>query len=319
MKKVLVIYYTQTGQLDKAIRSTFLPLKESNNISITYAHVKPKTAYPYPWSYIQFFDIFPETVHGIPAELEPVEFDPEEHFDLVVIAYQPWFLSICVPINSFLQSQEAKRLLKGKPVVTMLACRNMWLNGQEKMKAHLKKLEADLVGNITFVDKAPNLVSLVTVLAFVLSGKKEKFLGIFPKYGVSDKDLAELAPIFGKKVLEHLRTGNYDTLQQELVDSGAVNIKPSLMLMEARGRDLFPLYANYISKKGTAGSAERRTRVRIFGIVLPTAILILSPVITIISRLAPVLFPKKMKKEADYYAQNTLRSHFKNIQGNIKI
>lgn len=306
MKKVLVIYYTQTGQLQSAVKSTLAPL-EQNGVSIDYLHIKPKKAYPYPWSYMEFFDIFPETVHGIPTELEPFSINQEADYDLVIIAYQPWFLSICVPINSFLQTEEAKKLLKGKTVVTILACRNMWLNGQEKMKLHLKNLQANLVGNITFVDKAANLVSLVTVLAFVLAGKKEKFLGIFPKYGVSDKDLQELAPKLGTILLKHLKTNDYTEQQQELVDAGGVIVKPNLLLMEGRGRDLFPLYANYISKKGTAGSADRRTRVRIFGIVLPTAILILSPFITIISRLAPVLFPQKIKKQVDYYSQNSLR------------
>ncbi len=306
MKRILVIYYTQTGQLKSALNSTLTPLEQAG-VFIEYLHIKPKKAYPYPWSYIEFFDIFPETVHGSPTELEPFSINTEANYDLVVIAYQPWFLSICVPINSFLQTEEAKKLLKDKSVVTILACRNMWLNGQEKMKLQLKKLQAKLVGNITFVDKATNLVSLVTVLAFVLAGKKEKFMGVFPKYGVSDKDLRELAPQFGNILLKHIKTNDYNTQQEELVAAGAVIVKPNLLLMEGRGRDLFPLYANYISKKGKAGSTERRTRVRIFGIVLPTAILILSPIITIISRLAPILFPEKIKKQVDYYSQNELR------------
>src|ERR1017187_10434461 len=97
MKKVLVIYYTQTGQLNSAVRSSLAPLSEQKDISITYEQIQPVTAYPYPWSYMEFFDIFPETIHGKATELKPFSFDPDEHFDLVVIAYQPWFLSICVP------------------------------------------------------------------------------------------------------------------------------------------------------------------------------------------------------------------------------
>lgn len=307
MKKVLVVYFTQTGQLSSAVRATLQALQNDTNVQIHYEEIKPTKKFPYPWSYTQFFDVFPETVHDVPCELFPFTFNPDEHFDLVVVAYQPWFLSICIPISSFLKTEEAKKILKDKPVITIIACRNMWLNGQEKMKTQLQNLQAKLVGNITFVDKAANLISLVTVLAFVLAGKKEKFLGVFPKYGVSDKDLEELSPQFGTTILKHLNQNNYDTLQSELVAKGAINIKPSLMIMEARGRDLFPLYANYISKKGTAGSAHRRTRVRIFGIVLPTAILILSPIITIISRLAPIFFFKKMKKDIDYFSYNSLR------------
>lgn len=305
-KSVLVVYFTQTGQLSSALKATLNPLENDPEVEIHYEQVRPANAFPYPWAYMQFFDAFPETVHGVPCKLEPFSFDPERNFDLVVLAYQPWFLSICIPINSFLQTPEAKKVLENKPVITIIACRNMWLNGQEKMKKHLQNLKANLVGNITFVDRSPNLVSLVTVFAFVLGGVKDKFLGIFPKYGVKEDDLAK-APEFGKLILTNLKSNSYITLQESLVESGAVTIKSNLMLLEGRGKVLFPLYANYISKKGTAGSKDRRLRVRIFGIVLPTAILILSPIITLASRLAPLIASKKIKKEIKYYSGNTLR------------
>ncbi|MES2515551.1 MAG: hypothetical protein V4580_15455 [Bacteroidota bacterium] len=306
MKKVLVVYYSQTGQAKQALDSVLKPVVENANYTIDYLLIKPKLAFPYPWSYTQFFDVFPETVNGIACELEPLAIDTSVNYDLVFIAYQPWFLSICVPINSFLQSNEAKQLLSNKPVVTIINCRNMWLGAQEKMKKQLLNLNAKLIGNITFVDRSSNLISLVTVLAFVLKGKKENFMGIFPKYGVTDKDMNQ-APVFGKIILDHLEKNELQRIQPDLNQQGALDIRGNLLLMEGRGRALFPLYANYISKKGTQGSEQRRTRVRIFGIVLPTAILILSPIITILSRLAPLLAKKKFEKEIAYYAQNSLR------------
>jgi hypothetical protein len=305
-KNVLVVYFTQTGQLSSALKATLQPLEKNPDVEIDYEQIQPAKEFPYPWSYMQFFDAFPETVHGISCELKPFSFNPSKNYDLIVVAYQPWFLSICIPVNSFLQSPEAKIAMKDKPVITVIACRNMWLNGQEKMKKHLKSLGANLIGNITFVDRSPNLVSLVTVFAFVLGGVKDKFLGIFPKYGVTEADL-EKGPVYGEKILTNLKSGNYDNLQESLIEAGAVSIKSNLMLLEGRGKVLFPLYANYISKKGTAGSKDRRLRVRIFGIVLPTAILILSPVITIVSRLAPLIASKKIKKEIKYYSGTTLR------------
>ncbi len=307
MKNILVIYFTQSGQLNKAVKATLQNLENDADVNIQYEQIQPQKAFPFPWTYMQFFDAFPETVQGVPCKLLPFSFDPEANYDLIIIAYQPWFLSISQPINSFLQTTEAKKLLINKPVITILACRNMWLNAQEKMKMHLKKLGANLVGNITFVDKSANLVSLVTVFAFALGGVQDKFLGIFPKYGVSDDDLKANAGKFGAIIQSHLKSGEYVGQQEELIVSGAINIKSNLMLLEGRGKVLFPLYANYISKKGTANSNERRSRVRIFGIVLPTAILILSPIITILSRLAPVLFPKKIRGEINYFSNNTLR------------
>lgn len=174
------------------------------------------------------------------------------------------------------------------------------------MKQRLLDVKAKLVGNITFVDRSANLISLVTVLAHVLKGTKDKYLGIFPKYGVSEQDILK-GPEFGSIIRKNLESGNLENIQPELNAAGALDIRGNLLLMEGRGKALFPLYANYISKKGSAGSARRRTRVRIFGIVLPTAILILSPVITILSRLAPLLARKKFGKEIAYYSQNTLR------------
>ena len=306
MKKILVVYFTQTGQAKQALDATLKPFEENKNYQLDYLLIKPKKTFPYPWSYTEFFDIFPETVHGIPCELEKLDIDTSINYDLVVLAYQPWFLSVCVPISSFLQSTEAKQLLANKPVITIINCRNMWLGAQEKMKKRLLDVKANLVGNITFVDRSSNLVSLVTVLAFVLKGTKENFMGIFPKYGVTEKDLAH-APVFGKIILDNFEGSQLQNIQPQLNQQGALDIRGNLLLMEGRGRALFPLYANYISKKGTQGSEQRRTRVRIFGIVLPTAILILSPIITILSRLAPLLAKKKFEKEIAYYSQNSLR------------
>lgn len=306
MKRVLVVYFSQTGQAKQAVDAVLKPFEENINYQMDYLLVKPKKIFPYPWSYTQFFDIFPETVQGVPCELESLNIDPTINYDLVVIAYQPWFLSVCVPINSFLQTAEAKLLLANKPIVTIINCRNMWLGAQEKMKKQLLHLKANLSGNITFVDRSSNLVSLVTVLAFVLKGTKENFLGVFPKYGVTEKDLVH-APLFGKIILNNLETNQLQNIQPELNQQGALDIRGNLLLMEGRGKALFPLYANYISKKGTQGSEQRKTRVRIFGIVLPIGILLLSPIITIISRLAPILAKKKFDKEIAYYSQNSLR------------
>ena len=305
MKKILVIYYTQTGQAKLAIDAVLKPFKNNPDYFIYYELIKPKAQLPFPWKYSEFFDVFPENVNGIPFELEPLSVDASTDFDLVIIGYQPWFLSICRPINSFLLSAGAKKILTNKPVITIINCRNMWLGAQEKMKQRLLDLNAKLVGNITFVDKSANLTSLVTVLAFELKGIKENYMGIFPRYGVSDKDL-EAAPELGKLIETSLKQNNFDKLQELIVAKNFVLVKPNLLIMEGRGRALFPLYANYISKKGTAGSDKRQTRVRIFGIVLPTAILILSPIITVFSRLIPMIAAGKIKKQVAYYQQNQL-------------
>jgi hypothetical protein len=307
LKNILVIYFTQTGQAKQAIDAVLKPFENNPEYKIHYERIREKEPFPYPWKFSVFCDAFPENVQGVPCELQPVNIDATINYDLVFIAYQPWFLSICRPMNSFLLSPEAKKIFYGKRVVTIINCRNMWLNAQEKMKKHLTNLGADLVGNIALVDRSSNLTSLVTVLAFELKGIKENYLGIFPRYGVSEKDLAKASET-GKEIRKCLDQNNFTPLQESIIENDLVSVKGNLLLLEGRGKALFPLYANFITKKGGPGSKARRTRVRIFGIVLPTAILILSPIITVISRLAPILAPGKMKREIDYYKHNALRT-----------
>lgn len=306
MKNVLIVYYSQTGQAKLAVDSVMRTFENNANYKTYYSLIKPKVPFPFPWKYTEFFDMFPETVQGVACEIELPAIDLAIKYDLIIVAYQPWFLNICIPINSFLKSESAKLIFNNTPVVTIINCRNMWISAQEKMKGILLSLNSKLVGNITFVDKSSNLVSLITVLAFILKGKKENFLGMFPKYGVNSSDL-EVGQIYGNLILSHLETNNLPMLQTELINKNAVNIRSNIMIMEGRGSLLFPHYANFITKKGSAGSKERRLRVRIFGILLPTVILLASPFITIISRLAPIFAKKKLQKKIHYYRQNLLK------------
>ena len=113
---------------------------------------------------------------GIPREI-----NQEEDFDLIILAYQIWYLSPSVPISTFLQSKQAERIMKGKPVVTLVGARNMWLMAQEKVKKRLNDIGAKLVANIALVDRNKNLISAVTIVYWMMTGKKKSFLNIFPK------------------------------------------------------------------------------------------------------------------------------------------
>jgi hypothetical protein len=93
----------------------------------------------------------------------PFEYDRSVDYNLIILTFQPGLLSPSRAVDSFLQSAEAKQLLNRKPVVTIIACRNIWLNAQEKVKQRLHNTGANLFGNITFVDRSSNLISLITM------------------------------------------------------------------------------------------------------------------------------------------------------------
>ncbi len=138
MKKILVITYSQSGQLDDIVGNLLKPLYEK--FTIHYEKLKPIPDYPFPWPGITFWDTMPESVKMIPAEMEPLKVDITEIFDLVIVGYPIWFLSPPIPITTFLKSETAKKLLNGKPVITVIGSRNMWASAQENVKQLVQTL-----------------------------------------------------------------------------------------------------------------------------------------------------------------------------------
>ena len=299
-KKVLVIHYSQTGQLTRILDSILTPLKADTSVSITYEELKPAKPFPYPWTGKEFFDAFPESVLEKPIEMQPLKVNPAEYFDLIILGCQVWFLSPSLPLMGFLQSKEGAQLLKGKNVITVSGTRNMWLNAQESVKQRLKNSGANLVGNIALIDRAPNLVSVITISGWLFADKKENFMGMFPPSGVSEKDINESSR-FGETILQALNTNDLQYLQSNLVAQGSVTLVKTLVNLELRAKFIFRKWAQFISAKGGPGDPKRRVRTKIFAWYLPIGLVVLSPIAYTLSNLIMLFFPGKAKKQVEYF------------------
>src|SRR5690606_12144234 len=113
MRQGLVVHYSQTGQVGRPAPSVCAALLARDDVQLDFIAVQPSTPYPFPWPFLPFFSIFPETVLMRPEPLLPLQVDANKRYDLVILAYQVWFLSPSRPITSFLASPEAARLLRG--------------------------------------------------------------------------------------------------------------------------------------------------------------------------------------------------------------
>lgn len=285
MKKILIIYYSQTGQLKEIVDSVTGPLK--NECRLYFEKLKPVPAYPFPWNGMPFFQVFPESVKEIPCKLEPFQNNPDEDYDLIILAYQVWYLSPSIPVNSFLQSETAKKIFKGKPVITILGVRNMWIMAQERVKERIRESGGMLVGNIVLADPASNLTSVITIVRWMMKGEKSSFrwLGMkFPPAGVPEKEIKN-ARIFGDPISQSLNAGNFENLQHDLVSAGSVKVDPVLMNIEKRGKMMFGIWAKMILKKGAYNDPAREGRLRLFRYYLFTVIYLVSPFVSLLFRM----------------------------------
>ncbi len=271
-KNILVIYYSQTGQLKQIVDSLLSPLAANSMFSIDYLEIRPAVAYPFPWIRNAFLDVFPESVLEAPIGLKPVEAKYRGAYDLIILAFQPWYLSPSLPISAFLKSPEAAGILKGQRIVTVIGARNMWIKSLECVKERIEFLGGTLAGNIALTDRALNLVSVVTIVYWMFRGKKDRCLGVFPKPGVSDADI-HAAARFGKVLEKALINDRTDRVGEELAKLGAAEINDSLARLENRAKRIFKMWANLITKH----SKIRRLLLNLFFIELILGLVILSP------------------------------------------
>lgn len=290
---ILIVHYSQTGQLSAILKS--LASELAAHASIEWQEIRPVKPFPFPWTKYVFFDCMPECVLEIPEEIQEIR-PGRTNYDLVILGYQPWFLSPSIPMNSFLQSPAAS-VLRNTPVITVLGARNMWLNAQERIKARLLTLGAHLKGHIVLRDKHPNLTSLLTVIRWSFKGRKEagKWL---PEAGVSAPDIAECRR-FAAPILQFLKSGG--NLQQELLHAGAIDLDPALVVLEKRGITNFRKFAPWIRQKGPRGASDRQPRVKLFSRLLLTGIFILSPISNLTARMSMILNRKKLASEVEYF------------------
>ncbi|ANF51006.1 dialkylrecorsinol condensing enzyme DarA [Chryseobacterium glaciei] len=295
-KNILVIYYSQTGQLEDIVKNVAQPFENNKEeYNVTYYNIQLKEDFAFPWSSDVFFNTFPESYLQIPSEIHP----PSENilnkkYDLIIFGYQVWYLTPSIPIISFLKSGYAENILKNTPVVTISATRNMWMLSQEKLKVYLKDMKAELVGNIALVDRHDNYTSVLTILRWLTTGQKEKS-GILPAAGVSDEEIKGSVK-YGEVIERHLKNNDLDNLQPDLINNGAVEIRPFLVRVEKVGNKIFTIWSNLIIKK----KEKRPLLIKFFKVYLMAAIWVISPVVLVLHLLTTPIFGVKRQKQKKY-------------------
>lgn len=293
MKRVLVIHYSQTGQLTRVLDSICAPLAEQG-MAVDRLRIEPKVPFDFPWSRMRFFGVFPEAVNGDPVELKPFTV-PQQEYDLVILGYTIWYLNPSIPVNSFLKHPAAAAVFANKPVLTVIGARNMWVHAQEKVRGMVAGLGGRVVGNILAEDRSPNVVSLVTIIRWMFYGRKDAFL-MFPPAGIREQDVAGMSR-FGPVIGRHLVAGSMDTINPDLLAAGSSRIKPSLLVLEKRALKLFAKYRAFIMAGARKGQRSRERRVSTFSIFLPVAAFLLSPLMALSTAVMTAVHGGALRKE----------------------
>jgi len=297
LKNVLVITYSQSGQLAEIAARIVAPL-ESAGHRVHVETLVPETPNPWPWPVIDFIDAFPECVQLDPPPLKPLAIPEGVDWDLVIITYQVWYLSPALPVTAFLQGPHAA-LLKGKPVVTVVACRNMWLSAQQTLKRLIADAGGQLRDHIAFTDPGHPLATFITTPRWVLTGRRDRFLGM-PPAGVAPAEIKG-AQRFGVALAAALNGDQERQSAPLLAGLRAVEVNPRLALSERTAYRAFRVWSKLIRLFGKRGQWRRRPILLVFALYLIAMVITVVPLSLLVqSALAPLLRPRLARLKAQY-------------------
>ncbi|MFI4967108.1 MAG: dialkylresorcinol condensing enzyme [Gammaproteobacteria bacterium] len=301
-RRVLVVHYSSpSGQLSEVIRNFSAPLTESGDIELHELVLRPRKPYPFPWPILRFFDTFPETIYLDPPEMEPLALPAGARFDLVILGYQVWFLSPSGPTAAFLKDAGAQAVLKDTPVVTLIACRDMWLMAQERVKESLAAAGARLIGNVVLIDEGGSIGSLLATPLWMMTGNRGPMLGgLIPRAGVRPEQIVA-SRRFGERIAAVLAQGGAldATLLQGL---GAVKVNTRLITTEKAARRSFLGWGALLRLLGPQGSLQRKPVVIIYIFFLIALLITVLPLSMLLKTLTAPLLRKRIAAQRTYFS-----------------
>lgn len=300
MRHVLVVHYSQSGQLNKIVDAVTAPLLEQEGIEVDYLPLQMQEQFPFPWPFWQFFHIFPEAALQQPQPMQPITIDANKRYDLVILAYQVWFLAPSLPMTSFLASEHARKLLKHTPVMTLIGCRNMWLMAQEKVKLRLQQHGALLVDNAVLTDECGSAASFLATPMWMFTGKQRAYTWL-PKAGIAEQEI-HASQRFGHAITQRLLRDNEPITQPMLSGLGAVKVNEKLIASEKIGNRSFQVWGRLLRQLGTQHSFSRSVGLCIYIVFLLAMIVTVVPVSALIKKIIAPITRKKSAQQKKYFA-----------------
>lgn len=298
-KRILVPMYSQSGQLSRVAEQILLPLQESGAFEIVVLPLKPRKPYPFPWPFFRFLDAFPESIYQVAPELEPLALSEPDAFDLIILPYQVWYLAPSLPIQALLQNPVFRRVAHGTPVVTVIACRNMWHLAQEKVKAALQAIGARLLDNVVLTDQGGTFATFITVPRWLWTGNSSAFMGL-PPAGVHPDEIKR-ARRFGLALRDALLQDKEKNNQPLLQGLEAVRAEPTLLVSERAATRSFTIWGKLVRSAGQPGATARVPVLFLYAIFLIAIIITIVPLSLLLQLILRPFLRGKLAAAKQYF------------------
>jgi hypothetical protein len=174
--------------------------------------------FPMPHPLREVVGMIPPELRRTTGEIRIPTVVTEREYDLVCIASPTGWLSTNVPIRSFLESEAAGRVLKGKRFAVAVVCRRYWRHNLKTVRRLATARGGVFVDGIHFRYEGGQVRSLLSLVSYLGSGEyRRRYLGVrIPPTNIQEYHL-EAARTFANGLADRLFVAHgYNNFKAEL-------------------------------------------------------------------------------------------------------
>lgn len=198
--QVLLLYYSYTGQSLKVLEAAGEVFAE-RGCEVHKAPIEfTDSRYAERFSRFPMRHVWPDMLSVLPAqkrratgEIRTPDAVRNGDYDLICIGSPTWWQTVSMPMRSFLQSDEARKLLAGKPFAVFVVCRQYWLENLTAVRELAEQQGGRYVDEVHFTYPGDALRSMLSLTSYLGSGQyREKYLGVrIPSTNVQPEQLEQ--------------------------------------------------------------------------------------------------------------------------------
>lgn len=198
--RVLLLYYTYTGQSLRVLEAAGEVFGERGcevekaQIEFTdQRYAERFSRFPMRRVWPDMLSVLPAQTRGATGQIRIPDTVRNGDYDLICIGSPTWWRTVSMPMRSFLASDEARKLLAGKPFAVFVVCRRYWQENFTAVRELAEKQGGQYLDGIHFEYPGDQVRSMLSLTSYLGSGEyRDRYLGIrIPTTNVQPEQLEQ--------------------------------------------------------------------------------------------------------------------------------
>jgi len=210
--RVLLVYYSHTQQakrvsdaMAEVLRGRGCDVSEAG-IEFTDPHyAKNFKEFPFRHAVFGILPLVWPQLRRKTGQIRIPEAAQQGDYHLVCFGSPTWFFTTAMPLRSYLKSDEARKMLAGKPFAAYVVCRRYWSVNLKEVRKLGSAQGGKYLDGIRFTYEGGQIRSLLSLLSYFGKGEmRERSLGIKIPPSNLKQDFGDQAQEFANKLADSL-------------------------------------------------------------------------------------------------------------------